>query len=294
VFSPAAVRALRPAIEAAVEELAEMLPAGEPFDLMRAFADPLPKRVMAGVMGYPAADAGRLQQLFATIESVRSTAGGTGRFAQAMVARDQARTVVAGDDTGAATRGGVLGALMSGADRDGLEPDDVVSLAAHIGAVGTGPTAGAIGNAVVALAREPGLMGGLRAAPALARAAAHELMRYDSATHVVARFAIEDAELGGRRIRRGDGVLAVVGAANRDPATFTQPDVVDFRRDARRQLGFGQGEHICLGAPLARVITEAALTALLKRFSRIEPVGAPEYGTNFELRLPERLVVRAA
>ena len=101
-----------------------------------------------------------------------------------------------------------------------------------------------------------------------------------------------DTELAGKRVRRGDAVLAMVGAANRDPAAFPRPDEIDIERDARRQLGFGQGEHICLGAPLALAILEAALNGLFRRFTRIELAAAAEYGPSIELRVPDRLLIR--
>ncbi|HSE43731.1 MAG TPA: cytochrome P450, partial [Gemmatimonadales bacterium] len=149
-------------------------------------------------------------------------------------------------------------------------------------------------NGLAALLDFPGELAALRAGPGLIPAAGHELLRYDSPTHAGPRIAVEDTILAGRRIRRGDVLLAMVGAANRDPAAFADPDRLDLARDARRQLGFGQGEHICLGAPLARVIAEEALRSLLQRFDRLEVVGGLEYGPAFELRMPERMIVRAA
>ncbi len=166
-----------------------------------------------------------------------------------------------------------------------------MSAAAHIATVGSDPTSGAIGNALAAVAGRPDLADGLRSEPGRIRRAVHELLRYDSPTHIVPRFAAVDTELGGRRVRRGDAVLAVAGAANRDPAEFPSPDEIDLDRDARRQLGFGQGEHICLGAPLALAILESALLGMLGRFARIELMEAPAYGQNVELRIPDRLVL---
>jgi cytochrome P450 len=132
----------------------------------------------------------------------------------------------------------------------------------------------------------------MRSHPGLIRAAVHELLRFDSPTHMVPRFAAADSVLGGKRIRRGDTVLALVGAANRDPAAFAEPDCLDLDRDARKQLGFGQGDHICLGAPLALVILERTLMAMVQRFSRIELIGPPLYGGAIQLRIPDRMVVR--
>jgi cytochrome P450 len=296
LFTPAAARAARPDIDRVIEDLLEELAPGHTVDIVEALADPLPKRVMLGLMGVPAEDAPMVRRWFATIELVRTNpAVPPALVAEAKTARAEATAYLRPYFAGGLPRGSVLAALMRAAGAEGgLGMDEILSLAVHIATVGTGPAAGAIANSVAALVQHPGPMEALRRRPELIPYALHELLRYDTPTHTVPRLAVQDTQLAGRRVRAGDMLLAMVGAANRDPAVFPEPDVLNLARDARRQLGFGQGEHICLGAPLARVITEAALTALLKRFSRIEPVGAPEYGTNFELRLPERLVVRAA
>jgi hypothetical protein len=296
LFTPAAARAARPDIDRVIEDLLEELAPGHTVDIVEALADPLPKRVMLGLMGVPAEDAPMVRRWFATIELVRTNpAVPPALVAEAKTARAEATAYLRPYFAGGLPRGSVLAALMRAAGAEGgLGMDEILSLAVHIATVGTGPAAGAIANSVAALVQHPGPMEALRRRPELIPYALHELLRYDTPTHTVPRLAVQDTQLAGRRVRAGDMLLAMVGAANRDPVVFPEPDVLNLARDARRQLGFGQGEHICLGAPLARVITEAALTALLKHFSRIEPVGAPEYGTNFELRLPERLVVRAA
>ena len=291
VFTPAAVRALRPSIDAIAEELAGALPLGEPFELMEEFANPLPRRVMLKVMGFPAEEGERMQRLFSTIEAVRSNAGGAARAVEARAAGDGARAFLEAHAGGELEGESVLGALLCATAREGMAVDEVASIAAHIGAVGTGPTSGAIGNAALALAAAPRVLSELREHPECTRAAAHELMRYDSPTHMVARFAVVETVLGGRRVRRGDAVLAMVSAANRDPAVFASPDEIDLGRDARRQLGFGQGEHICLGGPLGLAIVEAALGALAGRFERMELVGAAVYAPNVELRIPDRMVL---
>ncbi|HEX6030307.1 MAG TPA: cytochrome P450 [Tepidiformaceae bacterium] len=296
LFAPAQVERLRPSIASRVEALLDTIPRDEPFDLIEAFADPLPKQVMLEVMGIPPADAQRVQRWFATIELARTNPTvPPALVAEARSARAASVAFLRTYEEGGLRRDSVLATLLraSGAEA-GLSPDEVVSLAVHIGMVGTGPSAGAIANGLAALLEFPGELAMLRNDPAHMPAAVHELFRYDSPTHAVPRIAVEDTILAGRRIRRGDVLLAMVGAANRDPAAFADPDRLDLARDARRHLGFGQGEHLCLGAPLARVIAEEALRSLLQRFDRLEVVGGLEYGPAFELRMPERMIVRAA
>jgi cytochrome P450 len=296
LFTPAAARAARPEIDRITEDLLDAVPDGQAVDLVGTFADPLPKQVMLMLMGVPLEDAALVRRWFATIELVRTNPGvPPALMAEAKAARAEATAYLKPYFAGGLPQKSVLAALIraAGAER-GLGMDEILSLAVHIATVGTGPAAGAIANSVATLLAHPAQMEALRRRPQLIPVALHELLRYDTPTHMVPRLAVNDTDLAGRRVRAGDMLLTMVGAANRDPAAFADPDTLNLARDARRHLGFGQGEHICLGAPLARVLTEASLAALLRRFSRIEPVGAPEYGTRLELRLPERLPVRAA
>ena len=294
IFTPAAVRAAAPMIHELATCLVEAIPPGEPFDFMAALANPLPRQVMARAMGLPAADADSLQRDLVTIEVTRANA----RAGPAMVARaEAARASVAATFAPHAGRGlpgtTVFGALTAASEHgDTLDADPLISVAAHIATVGADPTSGALANAVAALAANPAVIDALRRSPNRMAAAVHEFLRYDSPTHIVARFAAEETRLGARRIRRGDAVLAVVGAANRDPAMFPEPDTLDITRDARRELSFGQGEHICLGAPLALAIVAITLELLMARFARIELAAEPAYGGSVELRVPDRLMLR--
>ncbi|MCC6960770.1 MAG: cytochrome P450 [Dehalococcoidia bacterium] len=290
VFSPAAVRDFIPVIGEEVRAAVAGISPGEPCEFMETFANDLPRRVMHHVMGLPPGRADELQQLLATIEVTRSNprsgspALSAAAIAQATIALE---TLAAGGLPGNT----VLGALALAGDA-ALSNDESLSIAAHVATVGTDPTSGALGNAVVALAANPGALESLRANPALLRAALHEFLRYDSPTHIAPRFASLDTEMGGRRIRRGDAVLAVVGAANRDPAAFENPDDLDVTRDARKQFAFGQGEHVCLGMHLALAVMEAALGAIIAEFRRIELLRPPAYGGSIELRIPDQVFVR--
>jgi cytochrome P450 len=276
-----------------VDDLLDDIPSSEPFDFMSAFANPLPKEVMLAVMGFPPDEADRFQRLLTTIEVTRSNANAGATMiseAHAATAEFGAALVSLGEDSFA--EGTVLGALVRAGGAAKLDADSITSMAAHIATVGSDPTSGALGNSLIALATHPEAMDRLRREPALMRMAVHELLRFDSPTHIALRFAVVDTELAGRRIRRGETVMAMVGAANRDPAEFPNPNELDLDRDARRQLGFGQGEHICLGAPLALLILETALGTIIQCFSRIELVAPPEIGPSVELRIPDRVVVR--
>jgi cytochrome P450 len=187
----------------------------------------------------------------------------------------------------------LLPALLAAEGRAEIDREQVLSLAAHIGTVGLAPTTGLIGNGLHALLSNPDQMQSLRNNPELIPNAVHELMRYDSPIHAVPRLATRDIELHGRRIRRGEAVFVVAGAANRDPEVFGDPDRLDVRRDARQHLGFGMGPHICLGGPLARMIGEVALQAIIERFPKLHlHPGGEERAPGFERRMFSKLVVK--
>jgi cytochrome P450 len=128
-------------------------------------------------------------------------------------------------------------------------------------------TVSLIANAVLGLLSNPDQLAALRKDPTLVPGAVEELLRYDSPVErTITRWAAADVELGGRTIERGDLVIAVIGSANRDASRFASPDTLDVTREDVKHVGFGRGPHYCLGAPLARLETEIALTALIERF----------------------------
>jgi len=292
VFHPGTVNRVRPAVEQMAAELLDRVEPGEPFDVMSTFAEPLTAGAVAPVIGFPqdAREVGLTA--LNIIETVRTSPGATGA---ALAASERAieqteemlSAVEAGDEEA------LLPALLAAEGRAEIDREQVLSLAAHVGTVGLAPTAGLIGNGLHALLSNPDQLGDLRNNPELIPGAIHELMRYDSPIHAVPRLATRDIELHGRRIRKGEAVFVVAGAANRDPGVFPDPDRLDVRRDARQHLGFGMGPHICLGGPLARMIGEVAIHAVIERFPhlRLHP-GGDERAPGFERRMFSKLVVR--
>jgi cytochrome P450 len=136
-------------------------------------------------------------------------------------------------------------------------------------------TVNLITNGTLALLRHPQARANLQADPALAASAVEELLRYDSPVQFTSRHALAEVDIGGRHVRAGETVVAVLGAANRDPAQFPDPDRLDLARKLNRHVAFGGGIHFCLGALLARMEARMAIPALLTRLPGLELAPQP-------------------
>jgi cytochrome P450 len=147
------------------------------------------------------------------------------------------------------------------------------------------------GNGTLALLRHPDQLRRLRDDPALLPTAIEEFMRYDSPLQLFERTATEDVEIGGITVERGQKIAALLGAANRDPAVFAEPDTFDVGRTDNGHITFGAGIHFCIGAPLARVELQASFGALLDRTSTFELGGEPLRRPEFVIRGLETLPV---
>jgi len=131
-------------------------------------------------------------------------------------------------------------------------------------------TTNLIGNGLLTLTRNPGEMEKLRSHPSIIQSAVEELLRYESPSQHTARLTPEDTEMGGKTIRKRQAVIAVMGAANRDPDRFPDPDRLDLCRQDNRHVAFGWAAHFCFGAPLARIEGQTVFNTLLRRTSKIE------------------------
>jgi len=145
-------------------------------------------------------------------------------------------------------------------------------------------TVNLIGNGLLALLRHPDQLARLAADPTLIQGAVEELLRYDSPVQRTARITNADVEVGGHAIAKGSMVVTVIGAANRDPAQFPDPDRLDITRRDTRHIAFGFGIHFCLGAPLARVEGQIALGTLLRRLPKLALGGTPTWRASSTLR----------
>ncbi|MEU6672190.1 cytochrome P450 [Streptomyces sp. NPDC046727] len=283
-FTPRRVEALRPRIEEIVQDLLDACPSRERFDLLPAFAFPLPIIVICDLLGVPPTDRSRLQHLSTTV--AQTGFGEEFKRAQQKAEEDlhayfteliRAKRERPGDD--------LLSALTSVRDNDdALTENELVSTAFLLMFAGHKTTAYLIGNAVHQLLSHPAQLRAVRENPDRIRAAVEELVRYDgSVESATFRYATEDVEYCGTLIPKGALVQIAISSANRDPRKFDAPDELDVMRPGNAQdahLGFGHGSHYCLGAPLARMETQLALTRLFDRFPRMalaDPAGEPRW-----------------
>jgi len=178
---------------------------------------------------------------------------------------------------------------------DQLSERELISTAILLFAAGFGTTTHLLGNGLLALLRHPDQINRLRADRSLVRPSVEELLRYDSPVQLAARTAYEDLSIDGHHIAGGSTVLALLGAANRDPARFTDPDRLDVGRAEGSPISFGGGIHFCLGAALARMEAQIVVDRLLDRFATIELVGdQPTHRDSLTLRGLVDLHVRFA
>ncbi|MEM6708785.1 MAG: cytochrome P450 [Pseudomonadota bacterium] len=178
-------------------------------------------------------------------------------------------------------------ALVQSETKDGkLTRDELTANIGLLFAAGHETTVNLLGNALLALYRNRDQLDALRSDPGSRASAAEEFLRYDSSVQLSGRNAFEDLEIGGTAIPKGTSVVTLLGAANRDPSAYENPDQLDITRQRNRPLSFGGGIHLCLGAQLARIELQEALGTLLERLPKLEltNVDAPSWRNTITLR----------
>ena len=246
-------------------------------DLSADYAFPLPITVIADMLGVPHADQDRFREWSDAIvrpaigpEALERFFGQMGEFVEYLTNLFAARRAEPQDD--------LVSALLAARDEaDALTEEEVFGTVVLLIVAGHETTVGLIGNAVVNLLSHPDQLELVRADPSLIPGAVEEVLRYEGPVErTLNRWAATDVELGGQEIRRGELVIAIVGAADRDPERFEDPDRLDIQRDDTRHLAFGRGSHYCLGAPLARLEAEIALETLFRRLPGLRLAVAPD------------------
>ena len=184
----------------------------------------------------------------------------------------------------------MITALLNAEDEgDKLTHEELLGTLLLLLVAGNETTRNLIGNGTLALLRHPDQLRRLRDNPSMMDSAINELLRYDSPVQLDGRIVQEDVEISGVRIQAGQRVISSIGAANRDPAVFTNPDALDIGRSEKSHISFGRGIHHCLGAPLAMLEGRIAFSALLDRFPSMNLAAEPEYREQIVLRGVEEL-----
>jgi cytochrome P450 len=295
-FTPRVVERSRPHIAEIANELLDALPQPGSLDVVADLAVPLPMIVIAGVLGVPISDRERFK---AWSSDIAASLGGPFQPQDVLDrARDSSNAIADYFRDLISKRRGeprddLISALLAAEEQgDLLSEDELIATCILLLIAGNETTTHLIGNGMLTLLRNPDQRRRLQSDPSLIDTAVDEILRYEGSVQMTSRVVDHDLEFRGQRFEEGQVVLLLLGAANRDPAQFPDPDLFDVGRRPNRHLAFGQGIHYCLGAPLALAEAQIAFQTLLRRLP--EPEAAfeePEWGQNFVLRALKRLPV---
>jgi cytochrome P450 len=268
---------------------------GSAVDLLAVYAEPLPVQVIAELLGIPESDWGLLRPWSnAIVKMYEYGVTPDQRLAAEQASADfvaylrglvALRRVTPGAD--------MISSLVAETDSDGarLTEDELITTCTLLLNAGHEATVNVTGNGVFALLAHPAERDRLRSDRVLIPTAVEELIRFDSPLQLFERTALADTAIGGVTVEKGQKVAALLGAANRDPEVFDDPDTFDFAREHNPHLGFGAGIHFCVGAPLARLELQASLNTLLERFPAMELAATPSRRPEFVIRGLSELMV---
>ena len=294
-FTARRVDDMRPRIQQIVDQAIDRVASQGRMDLIADFAYRLPVVVICQMLGIPkeehelffmgARASGRLlDPVPLSREEIDAANAGNLASAEYFRALFELRRRQPGDD---------LTTQLVQAEEEGskLSNEELTANIILLFGAGHETTVNLIGNGLLALHRNPDQLRRLHDDPSLVTNAVEELLRYDSSVQMTGRTTLEDVELGGVPIAKGESVLCLLGAANRDPAAYPEPDRLDITRPNIRPLSFGGGIHFCLGAQLARIEGEIAISTLLRRLPglTIDDVESPDWRQTFVLRGLNRL-----
>jgi cytochrome P450 len=281
VFHARAVERLRPHVQAIIDEMLNGLGNQDEIEVISEFASPLAIKILAGMLGVPDHDLANFHHL------TQAASGNLDPLASPDVQQSSSVAASALADyfahliTNLRSSPGqdFLSMLLQVVDEQQLlTTDEVITMCNLLVIGGHEPTVHLIGNGLLALLHHPDQLRHLREKSLPLDAAVEELLRFDSPIQLAARVAVEDVEIGGRIVRAGQAVVPLIGAANHDPAIFADPEVLDLGRSPNPHLSLGGGAHLCLGAPLVRLVAQCAFGSFIERFPKMQMATAsPEW-----------------
>ena len=295
-FTPAAVEALRPQVEAIVDRMLTPLRPGSEVELMREFANPMPVRIISELLGVP-------QELHDTfVEWSRAIAVFRGNPERTVEqARAAQAALIAMTDFFRKTvaerrrnKGNDLISLLIDIEEDGevLTEEELYAQCIALLFAGHETTRNLIGNGMYTLLKHPQETAELREKPEIIRSAVEEILRYESPVQFTARVLKEDIQVCGQSIPKRWSILCMLGAANRDPKQFKEPNQLNLKRLNNQHLAFSAGPHFCIGNQLARLEGQIALLNLVQRFPQMKLTGPqPQWASTFGFRGLESLSV---
>jgi len=289
-FTPSRISGMEPRIRAiAAELLSHTVPSGE-FEAITTFADPLPVRVIAEMLGVPDERQAQFKQwsdaIIASIAVVPGSPPPPGSVEASDALREffteeiYRRRRTPGDD--------LISVLVGAHDeREALNAEELLAFVILLMIAGNETTTNLIGNGLLALGRNPDQLARLRREPQLMASAVEEMIRYDSPVHSTVRVARKDTNIGGTEVAARSIVMVLLSAANHDPLQFPEPDRFDLARQPNAHVGFGEGIHFCIGAPLSRLEASIAFEMILERFPNLR-LSSPEPALTYKGALSMR------
>ena len=296
-FTPRVVERLTPRIQELVDSLLDDAAERGGLELVEDFAYPIPVTVIAEMMGVPVEDRDRFQQWSRVLAASLDPIQPAERIAQTEPARIALTEFFRGiiEQRRREPRDDLVSALVAAEESgDVLTEQELLVMCNLLLIAGHETTVNLIANGTLALLRQPEQLERWRRGEVADETAVEELLRYDGPVQLTGRVPVEDCDFGGRAVPRFQPVIALLGAANRDPEIFAEPARLDLGRQPNQHFAFGRGIHFCLGAPLARLEGQIALGALVRRFPDLRLAGEPRWRDQVVLRGLEALPLKIA
>lgn len=278
-FTPRRVQVLREHIQEIADDLLDRVQTRGRMDIIADFAAPMPAIVTAEMLGVPTEDHASLKKWSADFaEMLGNFQHNPDRIPRVLESTNNltAYFQAAICEARQHPREGLIHSFMTAEiDGDRLTEEEIVANCIVTMVGGQETTTNLIGNGLLTLMRNPEQLAQLRDDPSLIPSAVEELLRYESPSQHTGRIAREDVQIGDKQIRKGQAVMAIMAAANRDPERFPDPDRLILDRSDNRHLAFGWSSHFCFGAPLARMEGQIAFETILRRLPHLATAPGP-------------------